>query len=110
MRPAKVAVVGDATSVMAFGSLGFAVFAVEAPAQARGLWPRLGGGEYGVVLLTEEIFEATADLVRAGRDAPLPAVTVIPGAWTEGGAAQARLDAAIERALGTKAYAREQDG
>jgi vacuolar-type H+-ATPase subunit F/Vma7 len=107
MSPAKVAVVGDATSVIAFGPLGFAVFAVEAPALARGLWPMLSGGEYGVVLLTEEVFEATADLVRAGRDAPIPAVTVIPGAWTAGGAAQARLDAAIERALGTKAHVRE---
>jgi vacuolar-type H+-ATPase subunit F/Vma7 len=110
MSPAKVAVVGDATSVIAFRPFGFAVFAVEEPSEARILWPTLSGGQYGVVLLTEEVFEATADLVRAGRDAPLPAFTVIPGAWTEGGAAQARIDAAIERALGTKARVRKQDG
>ncbi len=105
----RIAVVGNATSVAGFRPLGFAVWALEVPAQAHDIWPELVGGQYGVVLLTEEVFEEVGDRVRARVDEPLPAVTVIPGAGSEGGLGQARIDAAIERALGTKAFLREED-
>ena len=110
MGGTKVAVVGDATSVSGFRPLGFSVYDLEVSAQAREAWPRLVGGEYGVVLLTEAVFEAVEDLVQEASDSPLPAITVIPGAGSEGGLGQARLDGAIERALGTKAFIREEDG
>lgn len=90
--------------------MGFSVYALEVSTRARELWPELTGGEYGVVLLTEHVFEAVEDLVQAFVDLPLPAITVIPAAGGEGGLGQARLDAAIERALGTKAFTGEEDG
>lgn len=110
MAELKVAVVGDATSVSGFRQLGFSVYALEVPTQARQIWPDLISGGYGVVLVTEAVFEVVEDLVQQGTDRPLPAITVIPGAGSEGGVGQARLDAAIERALGTKALIREEDG
>jgi len=109
VKKLKVAVVGDATSVAGFRPLGFSVFAIEEPAQARELWPELMGGEYGVVLLTEAVHEEVSELVTEHADELVPAVTVIPGAGSKGGVGQARLDAAIERALGTKAFIREED-
>jgi V/A-type H+-transporting ATPase subunit F len=98
---ARVAFVGDATSVAGFRPLGFATFAVEDAADARDLWPELAGGDYGAVFLTEPVYEALADLVRSVADRPFPAVTVVPGAGSAGGVGQAKLDAAIVRALGT---------
>ncbi len=109
MDKLKVAVVGDATSVAGFRPLGFAVFAVETPSEAREVWPELTGGEYGVVLLTEKVHEEISEMVAEHSDEIIPAVTVIPGAGSKGGVGQARLDAAIERALGTKAFIREED-
>jgi vacuolar-type H+-ATPase subunit F/Vma7 len=109
MAATRVAVVGDATSVAGFRPLGFAVWALEAPTQAREIWPELIDGQYGVVLLTEEVFDAVGDLAGARVDEPLPAIAVIPGAGSEGGLGQARIDAAIVRALGTKAFIREED-
>jgi V/A-type H+-transporting ATPase subunit F len=107
---ARMAIVGDATSVAGFRSLGFAAFAIEDPAEARDLMPRLTGGEYGIVFVTEAVYAATEDLVRELADQPVPAFTVIPGAGSPGGVGQAKLDRAIERALGTSVpFTEEKD-
>jgi vacuolar-type H+-ATPase subunit F/Vma7 len=97
----KVAIVGDTTSVAGFGPLGVAAFAVEDPAAARGLWPQLSAGEYGIVFVTEPVYAAIADLVAEVADQSVPAVTVIPGAGSMGGVGREKLDRAIVRALGT---------
>ncbi len=97
----RIAVVGDATSVAGFRPLGFRTFVTEPASVARDLWPELSGGAYGVVFVTEAVFAALDDLVAETADRALPAVTPIPGAGEPGGAAEARLARAIERALGT---------
>lgn len=97
-----IAVVGDATSVAGFRPLGFAVFAVERPSDARGLWPELATGRYSVVFVTEPVYEAVADLAAEASERPVPAVTVIPGVSSPGGVGEAKLSAAVVRALGTK--------
>jgi vacuolar-type H+-ATPase subunit F/Vma7 len=97
----KVAIVGDTTSVAGFGPLGVAAFPAEDPAAARDLWPRLSGGEYGIVFVTEPVYAAIADLAAEVADSAVPAVTVIPGAGSPGGVGREKLDRAIVRALGT---------
>lgn len=106
---AKIAIVGDAVSVAGFRPLGMSTFAVERPAEARLLWPELSGGAYGVVFVTEQVYEAIEDLVAETADRPLPAVTVIPGVGSAGGVGGAKLERAIERALGTKVLFGEED-
>jgi vacuolar-type H+-ATPase subunit F/Vma7 len=96
-----VAIVGDPTSVAGFRPLGLAVFAVENPGDARGLWPELIGGGYSVIFVTEPVYSAIADLAAEVADRPVPAVTVLPGAGSSGGVGRERLERAIVRALGT---------
>jgi vacuolar-type H+-ATPase subunit F/Vma7 len=96
-----VAIIGDANSVAGFGLLGLAVFAVEGPEEARGLWPELSSGRYAVVFVTEPVYEAVADLAAQTADRPVPAVTVVPGAGSPGGVGREKLERAIVRALGT---------
>lgn len=108
-EPTQIAVVGDATSVSGFRPLGFAVFPVEDPMQARELWAELAGGRYAIVLATEPVFAALGDLAAEIVDSAIPAVTVIPGAGSAGGVGQEKLDRAIERALGTTVFIREED-
>lgn len=105
--PARVAVVGDATSVAGFRTLGFAAFPVERAADARDLWDDLAGGEYAIVFVTEPVYAEIADLVASVADRATPAVTVVPGTGSPGGVGEAKLSAAIERALGTKVLMRE---
>ena len=105
----KVAIIGDATSVSGFRPLGFAVFPVEHPDDARALWSGVGGGDYSVVFVTEGVFEVIGDLAAEVADKPLPAVTVIPGVGSAGGVGEAKLARAIVRALGTTMPVREED-
>ena len=110
MSDQRIAIVGDATSVSGFRPLGFAVFPVERAEEARELWAELAGGEYGVVFVTEPVYAAIADLTAEVADRPVPAVTVIPSAGSAGGVGAAKLDRAIERALGTTVPIREEEG
>jgi len=105
----SVAIVGDAVSVAGFRPLGLATFPVERAAEARKLWPRLSSGEFAVVFVTEPVYEALAELVDEVADQPVPAVTVIPGVGSEGGVGGAKLERAIERALGTKMPVRDEE-
>lgn len=105
----RVAIIGDAVSVAGFRPLGFAVFAVERPRDARDHWAQLSSGEFGVVFVTEPVYAAIADLVQETADRPVPAVTVIPGVGSAGGVGGEKLEKAIERALGTKMPAREEE-
>ena len=67
----RVAVVGDATSVSGFRPLGFAVYALDRPEEARTLWHELGSGFYAVVFVTEPVFEQIEDLAaEIHRDLP----------------------------------------
>ncbi len=106
---AGVAIVGDAVSVAGFRPLGLATFPIERPEDARALWARLSGGEFAVVFVTEPVYEALAELVDEVADQPVPAVTVIPGAGSKGGVGGAKLERAIERALGTKMPVRDEE-
>ena len=106
---ARVAIVGDAVSVAGFRPLGFEAIAVENPADARKHWARLAAGDYAVVFVTEPVYAQIADLLVETADLPLPAVTVVPGMGSAGGVGGAKLDRAIERALGTKMPVREDE-
>jgi len=108
-EPTRIAVVGDGTSVAGFRPLGFAAFPVRDAADARDLWRRLSSGEYAVVLVTEPVWAAIAELAADVIDEAVPAITVIPGAGSPGGVGQEKLDRAIERALGTTVLIREED-
>ncbi|MBN2248180.1 MAG: hypothetical protein JW733_05725 [Coriobacteriia bacterium] len=104
-----IAVVGDATSVAGFRPLGFDVRAVEHPEEARDLWPELIRGAHGAVFVTEPVYQAIAEMVAESADRPVPAVTVIPAAGSRGGVGAAKLDRAIERALGTSMASGEEE-
>jgi len=106
---ARIAIVGDSTSVAGFRPLGFAVFPVEDAGDARELWSELIGGEYGVVFVTEQVYAAIEDLAVEVTDRPIPAVTIIPGAGSAGGVGGAKINRAIERALGTSMLIREEE-
>lgn len=99
---AGIAIIGDAISVAGFRPLGFATYPVDSAEEARDCWSEVIAGGYAIVFVTEPVYETVADLVAQTADRPMPAVTVIPGAGSAGGVGGAKLERAIERALGTK--------
>ncbi len=106
---AKIAIIGDATSVAGFRPLGFATYALERPEDAREAWPGVIDGDFAVIFVTEPVYAVISDLIAATADRPAPAVTVIPGVGSSGGVGGDKLDRAIVRALGTKMPVRAED-
>lgn len=109
MSRMRIAVMGDATSVAGFRPLGFAVLPVDRPEDARDRWAEVLRGGFGAVFVTEPVYAAIGDLVAETADEPVPAVTVIPAAGSAGGVGAAKLDRAIERALGTSVPQKEEE-
>lgn len=109
MRLMKAAVIGDEASVGVFRPLGFEVFLVTSPLDAREVWPVLIQGGYAVVFVAERVYEAISDLVDATAEEMVPAVTLIPESAGSTGAGLRKIDRAIERALGTAIPIREED-
>lgn len=107
---AKIAVIGDTTSVAGFRALGFEVLVADRPEDARGMLGGLVNGEYAVVFVTEPVYAAIAEQVAEYSDRALPAITVVPAVDSAGGVGGAKLERAIERALGTKLPGDEDNG
>jgi V/A-type H+-transporting ATPase subunit F len=105
----RVAVVGDPTSVSGFRPLGFAVYALDRPEEARTLWHELSGGFYAAVFVTEPVYEAIEDLAEEVFDRATPAVTVIPGAGSSMDLGRQKMLRAVERALGTTSLIKEKE-
>lgn len=102
MATREIAVVGDSTSVAGWAPLGFATYPVVFRDETRALWPELISGRFAVVFVADIAYADLEDLISERVDEPTPIFSPIPGAGSSGGAAGRRIDAAIERALGTK--------
>jgi V/A-type H+-transporting ATPase subunit F len=105
----RIAIIGDAVSVAGFRPLGIAVFPVGTPEDARAVWPGVLTDGYEAIFVTEPVYAVLAAAIAEVADRPLPAVTVIPGAGSAGGIGGAKLERAIERALGTKMPVRDEE-
>ena len=87
----KIAVIGDRDSVLGFRALGLDVFPTEDTDAGRRTLHRLAQEAYAVIYITE---------IARYKDAPLPAVILIPGKTGSLGIAGAALHDAVERAVG----------
>ena len=92
----KIAVIGDRDSVLGFRALGLDVFPTEDTDAGRRTLHRLAQEYYAVIYITEQL---AAEIARY-KDAPLPAVILIPGKTGSLGIAGAALHDAVERAVG----------
>lgn len=104
----KVAMIGDPVSLAGFSPLGVAVYPLELKAgksryqEALVVWDMVLSSGYAVVFVTEPVYELLESEIIEVLARPLPAVMVIPAVDSNKGLGGAKLDAAIEKALGTK--------
>ena len=96
----KIGVLGDRDSVLGFRALGLdTVFADDRESAVRELH-RMAKDGYAIIYLTEELAELIPAEIARYREAPAPAVILIPGGRGSLGIAKAQLKDAIERAVG----------
>jgi V/A-type H+-transporting ATPase subunit F len=98
----KIGIIGDPAGILCFSALGFTVWeATDATTAAAKLHEAAKSGEYAVLFVTEVLARQIGEDIARYKDAPLPAVTVIPGAEGGQGYGLAALRQAVERAVGT---------
>ncbi len=96
----SIAVIGDQSSVMGFKALGLDVHAVDEPQAAREALHRLAKENCAVIYITETLAkELDGDIARY-KDAPTPAVILIPGKEGSLGIGMTNLKRSVERAVG----------
>ena len=96
----KIAVMGDADSVLGFKALGLDVFPVESVDEAKSTLRRLAKDSYAIVYLTEQLAVHMDEELNRYKDELTPAVILIPGKEGSLGVGMANVKRAVERAVG----------
>ena len=96
----KIAVVGDWESVMGFRALGLDTYPVNTVEQAREQVRELARGDWAIIYLTETLARNMEDVLERYKDELRPAIILIPGREGSFGLGKAKIQQAIERAVG----------
>ena len=97
----KIGMIGDRESVLGFMALGFTVHEAENSSAATDLLHHLvESGEYAVIYLTEDYAKDMEEELALYKDAPLPAISLIPGSRGGTGEGLSSIKRAVERAVG----------
>lgn len=97
----KVAVLGEKKVVLAFKSLGVAVFGTEKEEDFSLAIKKIEEDEYGILFITENTAQKHAKEIEHLYTKTLPAILIIPGATNIQGIGRENLKKTIERALGS---------
>jgi len=95
-----IGVIGARDAVLGFKSVGVAVYPAENADEARHLIHRLVQENIAVLFITEDIYLASQETIRAYKDNPLPAIIPIPGSQGSMGIGMASIKANMEKAIG----------
>ena len=103
IRMYKIGVLGGQETVMGFKALGLDVFPVETLEEARRIFRTISHEEeqYAIIYVEENLAAGLAHEIDRFKDAPTPAVILIPGRDGSMGLGLSALQAAVERAVGT---------
>ncbi len=96
----KIAVLGDADSVLGFKALGLDVFPVDSVDEAKSTLHRLAKESYAIVYLTEQFARFMDEELARYKDELTPAVILIPGKEGSLGIGMANVKKSVERAVG----------
>ena len=96
----KIAVMGDADSVLGFKALGLDVFPVDSVDKAKSTLHRLAKEDYAIVYLTEQLAVHMDEELARYKDELTPAVILIPGKEGSLGIGMANVKKSVERAVG----------
>lgn len=96
----KIAVMGDADSVLGFKALGLDVYPAETAEEARRTLHRLSKENYAVVYLTEQLAIHMDEELQRYKDELTPAIIFIPGKEGSLGIGMANVKKSVKRAVG----------
>lgn len=103
MLKAKIAVIGDKDSILAFRAVGVDVYPIKNYFDAADVLKRLAR-DYAVVFITEEIAENIPEVLDRYKTRPYPAVIPIPGAAGSDGFGMMGITRDVEKAVGVDIF------
>lgn len=98
--PKRMGVIGDRDSILAFKALGMEVFDAQNGIQAGQMLRRLIKEDFAVVLITEQLAEENAELIRKYKPLAYPAIIPIPGIYGTNGFGMEGIKQDVEKAIG----------
>lgn len=96
----KIAVLGDADSVLGFRALGLEACPVSNPEEGREALHRMARENYAIIYMTEQLAAQLSHDIQRYQDSLTPAVILIPGKEGPLGIGMANVKTAVERAVG----------
>lgn len=97
----RIAVIGDAESVLSLKSIGFTAAAVENAAEAKQALKEFVRDDYAIVYLSEQFAAELAEELAAYAVQVRPAIILIPGREGSLGLGLENINKAVERAVGS---------
>lgn len=98
----KIGILGEKKSVLAFRALGLETFGVSKEEELKGALAVIGGRDFAVIFITEDIMEKYEKELEPLTREVLPAVLVVPGVRGAGHKGRDNLKRIMERALGSE--------
>ena len=96
----KLAVMGDADSVLGFQALGLEVCPVSSAEEGHLALHRMAKENYAIIYMTEQLAAKLGPDIARYKDALTPAIILIPGKEGSLGIGMANVKTAVERAVG----------
>lgn len=97
----KIAVVGDKDSILAFKALGVDVFTVYDNEEARKTVDTIARSDYGIIFITEQIASLIPETIARYDKEIIPAVILIPSNQGTLNIGMSRINANVEKAIGS---------
>lgn len=97
----KIAVIGDKDSIYGFAALGLGIFPCQDAVSASHTLRQLAKNGYGVIYVTEMLYEQLGEEIEHFRDLPLPAIIPIPGIVGNTGVGMKNVSRSVEKAVGS---------
>lgn len=85
---------------MGFKALGVDTFPVIKPESSLETWKKINLLDYGIIFMTEPIYEVLKEVVDELEKSSIPVITVIPAVSGSKGIAKEELREKIEKAVG----------
>ncbi len=96
----NIAVLGDRDSILGFRALGLSVFFADTAEKAKPILHKLTRRNYAIIYITESLAAELKPEIDRYKDAPTPAIILIPGQGGSLGIGMTSLKDAVERAVG----------
>lgn len=103
---AKMAIVGDYDSILAFKAAGVDAYGATDAQSAKEALKKIAKN-YGIIFITDDIAKAIADYLKRFNESAYPIVIPVPSKSGSSGYGMARLKEMSERALGVDILNRE---